>query len=53
MQVTILAASGEQAKQIVREKIIFHKICVKPDDEFNEAVEGIEDILDIITKKKP
>lgn len=42
MKTTILAENEEKAKEIVRGKITFHKVVLKPKDEFNYMIDMID-----------
>jgi hypothetical protein len=41
MRSTVFATNEEQAKEVVREKLTFHKV-EKSKSEFNEALDGID-----------
>lgn len=49
LKVIILAESESEARQLVKDKIIFHKI-EKTKSAFNECVNSMEDILNILNK---
>lgn len=46
MKTTVFAGSEESAKDIVRSKVVFHKVVKKP-DVFNE----VSDLMDFFKKK--
>jgi len=52
MKATELAETMTEAKQNVINKIKWHKITEKPQDEFNQSIDMFEDIIDILGKKK-
>ena len=55
MKVKILATSKEDAEQKVLQKLKFHKIEEDAEDEFNQAMDlmdGVNDMLDIMSKAK-
>lgn len=51
MKVKILCFNDVEARQIVRNKIKFHKVILDKSDGFNQATDVIDDIMNIITKK--
>lgn len=51
MKTKILAETKEQAEQQVKDKIIFHKVVVDEQDEFNKAINILNSISDILSKK--
>jgi hypothetical protein len=53
MKTKILAESKENAEQQIKDKIIFHKVVVDEQDEFNKAVNILDSINDILSKNKP
>ena len=52
MKTTILAETMTEAKEKIINKIIFHKVTEKPQDEFNQSIDMLEDIIDILGGKK-
>jgi hypothetical protein len=52
MQTKVIAKTEQEAKQVVQSKIIFHKVIVSPNDEFNQAMEIADDILGVLGGKK-
>lgn len=52
MKATIFAETMTEAKQKVINKIKWHKITKKPQDEFNQSIDMLENIIDILGCKK-
>ena len=52
LKTTILAESEEKAKEIVRNKIVFHKVVLKQNDEFNKIDDIFTNIMDVLGGKK-
>jgi len=52
MKTTEPAETMTEAKQNVIDKIKWHKITEKPQDEFNQSIDMLEDIIDILGGKK-
>jgi DUF438 domain-containing protein len=50
MKTTVMAKTEDEAKELVKGKIIFHKV-EKSKDDFNEAIDIIDNILNIIGRK--
>lgn len=51
MKVKILAESIIEAQQKVKDKIIFHKIMIEEKDEFNQAMDLMNRIKDVLDSK--
>jgi hypothetical protein len=51
MKTTVMAENEEKAKELVIRKIIFHKV-EKSKDEFNEAIDMMDDMLNFLGGKK-
>lgn len=49
MRMRVLAENETTAKEMVKDKIIFHKVT-KPDDTFNQCVDMIDDMIDLVDK---
>ena len=52
MKTTVLAESEESAKTVIRNKVVFHKVILKPKDEFNDIVDVMDSVLDMLGGKK-
>lgn len=52
MKVKILAESMTEAQQKVKDKIIFHKTVVEEKDDFNQAMDLMNGIIDVLDGKK-
>lgn len=52
MKTTILAETMTEAKQKVINKIKWHKVVETPQDEFNQSIDMLDDIIDILGGKK-
>lgn len=52
LMTTIFSESEEKAKQIVRNKIVFHKVVPKPNDDFNKIDETLTKIMDLLDGNK-
>ena len=52
MKVKILAESVSEAREKLRNKIVFHKIIMENNDLFNQATDKCNDIMDLIQGKK-
>lgn len=52
MRTNILAESENDAKLKIQNKIIFHKIVVPADDEFNQIVDFFDSFIDSLKGKK-
>jgi hypothetical protein len=53
MKAVVMADNEQQAKELVKEKIIFHKVK-KSKDEFNDAMDIMNGIIDVLDgKSKP
>lgn len=54
LKTSVLAKNENQAKEIIKEKIVFHKITIEPtnnnDIDFYEMIETMKDVFGI---KKP
>lgn len=48
LKTKVIAKSNEEAKQKIISKIIFHKIEITPNDEFNEAMDIMDGILNAL-----
>lgn len=48
MKTKVLATSKDDAKQKVKDKIIFHKVDIDKDDYFNKSVDLLNKIKDIL-----
>jgi len=51
MKTKILAESKEKAEQQVKDKIIFHKVVIDEQDDFNKIMDTLDSITDILSKK--
>jgi hypothetical protein len=51
MKSTVMAENEEKAKELVKSKIIFHKV-EKSKDEFNEVVNMMDDLMNILDGNK-
>lgn len=51
MKAKVLAESEEEAQQKVKSKIIFHKTVIEKKDEFNQAMDLMDGIMDILGSK--
>ncbi len=51
MKTKILAESKENAEQQIKDKIIFHKVVVDEQDDFNKVVNILDSISDMLSKK--
>lgn len=49
MRMRVLAENEQAAKEMVKEKIIFHKVT-KPDEAFNKCVDIIDNMIDLVDK---
>lgn len=52
MKAKILAESMTEAQQKVRDKILFHKTVIEEKDEFNQAMDLMDGIMDVLGGKK-
>lgn len=52
MKVKVLAGSMTEAQQKVKGKIIFHKTIYEQKDEFNQARDIVDNMLNILGDKK-
>lgn len=52
MKAKVLAESMTEAQQKVKDKIIFHKTVVEDKDEFNQAMDLMNEIIDALDSKK-
>lgn len=52
MQTKVIAKTEDEAKQMIQSKIIFHKVMLSPNDDFNEAMDIADDILNMLGGKK-
>lgn len=52
MKTTIPAETMTEAKQKVINKIKWHKVVETPQDEFNQSIDMLDDIIDILGGKK-
>ena len=52
LRTTIMAENEENAKQIIKDKIIFHKVEKSKDDYFNKSIDLMYDFLNILGGKK-
>ena len=52
MKAKILAESMTDAQQKVKDKIIFHKTVIEEKDEFNQAMDLMNGIIDALDGKK-
>lgn len=52
MKTNVIAKSTDEAKRKVSERLIFHKIEITPNDEFNKAMNIMDDFMNIIGGKK-
>ena len=52
LKTTILAENEEKAKEIVRNKIVFHKVVLKQKEEFNQIDDMFKNIMDVLGGKK-
>jgi hypothetical protein len=52
MKAKVLAESNNDAQQKIKEKITFHKVVEDPEDEFNQATDIFNSIMDILDGKK-
>ena len=50
MKTTVIANNEEEAKDFVKNKIVFYKID-KPKDEFNQSMDMMEDVLNFLDPK--
>lgn len=51
MKTKILAESKEDAQNIIKSKVKFHKIIIDKNDEFNQCIDVFDNIMDILDKK--
>ena len=51
MKTTVMAENEEKAKELVKSKIIFHRVETSK-DEFNEAIDMMDDMLNFLGGKK-
>jgi len=47
-----MAENEQQAKELVKNKMIFHKVQ-KSNDAFNQSIDTMEDLLDVLGGKRP
>ncbi len=52
MKAKVLAESMTEAQQKVKDKIIFHKTVIEEKDEFNQAMDLMDGIMDALDGKK-
>jgi len=52
MKTKVMAKSAEEAKSKVSSRLIFHKVEVTPNDDFNEAIDMMNDLLNHLGGKK-
>ena len=52
LKTTILAESEEKAKENVRNKIVFHKVVKDQKDEFNQATDMLDEMINMLGGKK-
>lgn len=52
MKTKVIAKSAEEAKQKVSSRLIFHKIEITPNDDFNKAIDMMNDLLNHFGDKK-
>lgn len=52
MKATILAENEQQAKQKILEKVMFHKVELKPKDEFNSIMDVFDMMDGFLNSKK-
>lgn len=52
LKTTILAENEEKAKEIVRNKIVFHKVVKNQKDEFNQATDVLDAMINMFGGKK-
>lgn len=51
MKTQVMAESEEKAKEAIKNKIVFHKV-EKSNDEFNKAVDLMDDMLNFLGSKR-
>lgn len=52
LKTTVLAENEERAKEIVRNKIIFHKVAKNTTDTFNQVTDMLDDMNNMFGTKK-
>ena len=52
MQTNVLAENEEKAKEMIKNKIVFHEVK-KANDYFNKSVDMLDDMINILGGKKP
>lgn len=52
LKTTVLAESEADAKRHIIDKITWHKVEVSESDEFNQSIEILDQIIDILGGKK-
>jgi hypothetical protein len=52
MKAKILAESMTDAQAKIKDKIIFHKVVEDSKDEFNQAIDMLDSMMDILGGKK-
>lgn len=51
MKTKVLAESITDAQETVKNKIIFHKTVIDEKDDFNQVIDIIDDIMDVLDNK--
>lgn len=51
MRATVMANSKEEAENQIKDKITFHKTEIAKDDYFNQSLDLLDNIIDILDKK--
>ncbi len=51
MKTDVMAENEEKAKELIKSKIIFHRV-EKPKDEFNDAKDMMDDIFNLLGVKR-
>lgn len=52
MKAKVLAESVKEAQEKVKDKIIFYKIVIEKKDEFNQAMDLMDGIIDVLGGNK-
>lgn len=52
MKATILAESEVAAKEAIKNKIAFHKVVLKPKDDFNDVIDMMDAFINGLGGKK-
>lgn len=47
MKAYVLAESREHAKRIIRDKIIFHKVSIDENEEYNKSVDAFDNLKNL------